>query len=89
MSNGGGGRQAPDPADLPDQELRATIAALEAEREAREAECRVLRRRIALLRAERLARARDAHFDPGAVADALMRRLPGLAELLARRRAEE
>ena len=60
---------------LTDEELRAAIASLEAERETLEAQCCVLRRRLALLRAERLARVRGAHFDQDAVAAALLRRL--------------
>jgi len=44
---------------LTDEELRAAIASLEAERETLEAQCCVLRRRIALLRAERLAAWRE------------------------------
>jgi hypothetical protein len=60
------------------QALNDPIAALEAERETVEARRLVVRRRIALLRAERVARARNAHFDAEAVAEALLRRLPGL-----------
>ena len=69
------GGQVPDPRNLSNEELRARIEELEAERETLEAQCCVVRRRIALLRAERVARVRNAHFDPGPVADALLRRL--------------
>jgi len=69
------GGQVPDPWKLSNEELSARIAELEAERETLEAQCCVVWRRIALLRAERVARVRNAHFDPGPVADALLRRL--------------
>ena len=69
------GGQVSDPWKWSDDELRARIGALEAERETLEAQCCVVRRRIALLRAERLARVHGAHFDPDVVAAALLRRL--------------
>jgi len=68
-----------EPWRLSKQELNDAITVLETERETLEARCLVVRRRIALLRAERLARARNAHFDAERVAEALLRRLPGLA----------
>ena len=71
-------RQVLEPWRLSRLELNDAIAQLEGERETLEARCLVVRRRIALLRAERLARAGDAHFDADAVAKALLRRLPDL-----------
>ena len=50
------GGQAPDLWLLSAPELKRAIAELEAERDTLEARCRVVRRRIAILRAERLAR---------------------------------
>ena len=44
------GGQVPDPWKLSNEELSARIAELEAERETLEAQCCVVRRRIALLR---------------------------------------
>jgi len=84
MVKQGGGGQVLGPWMLSDDELRSTITELEAEREVLEARCCVVRRRIALLRAERLARVRDTHFDPGPVAEALLQRLPGFPSVLER-----
>ena len=72
------GEEALDLWRLSRPELNEAIARLEGEHETLEARCLVLRRQIALLRAERLARARNAHFDPGPVAEALLRRRPDL-----------
>jgi hypothetical protein len=79
MSHGSEGAHEFEPWRLSKQELSEAIAVLETERESLEARCLVVRRRIALLRAERLARAGNAHFDAERVAEALLRRLPGLA----------
>ena len=78
MQHDGEGPHEFEPWRLSRQELNEAIAVLERERETLEVRCLVVRRRIALLRAERLARARNAHFDAGRVADALLRRLPWL-----------
>jgi hypothetical protein len=68
-----------EPWRLSREELNEAIAVLETERETLEARRLVVCRRIALLRAERVARARNAHFDAGQVAEALLRRMPWLA----------
>ena len=78
MSADEAGRQLLEPSRLSKDELDEAIAELETERELLEARRVVIRRRIALLRAERLARTRNAHFDAEAVAEAVLRRLPGL-----------
>src|SRR5262249_26714087 len=78
MSVDGARGDGREPWALSGPELNDAIAQLEGERETLEARCLVLRRRIALLRAERLARAGNAHFDAAAVAEALLRRLPDL-----------
>ena len=75
MAKQGCGAPVPGEWRLSDEELRAAIASLEEERETLEARCCVVRRRLALLRAERLARVRGAHFDQDAAAAALLRRL--------------
>ena len=67
-----------EPWRLSRQQLNDAIAVLETERETLEARRLVVRRRIALLRAERVARATKAHFDAERVADALLRRMPWL-----------
>ena len=79
MSQEGEGAKGFEPWRLSRQELNDAIAVLESERETLEARCLVARRRIALLRAERFARAKNAHFDAARVAEALLRRFPGLA----------
>jgi hypothetical protein len=89
MSTEGCGGHAPDVYELSDEQLRAAIVGLEGRRHALEAECQVVRRRLALLRAERLARVRDGHFDAARVAEALLRRLPELSALLAQRAPAE
>ena len=74
MSKHGGAAELPGLWMLSDQELGAAIRALEAEQDSIEVQRRVLRRRVAILRAERLARATGAHFDIGAAVEALLRR---------------
>src|SRR6185436_10002869 len=78
MSNPGNEGEALELARLSKPELNEAIADLERALETMEARCLVFRRRIALLRAERLARARNTHFDSEAVAEALLRRVAGL-----------
>lgn len=78
MSQGRWRGPVPDPLQLSKHELDEAIAELEAERETLEAQRCVVLWRIAFLQAERGARGRDAHFDPNAVADAVLRRLPTL-----------
>lgn len=84
MSTQGCGGETPELWNVSKYELTATIRELERHEEALAAERFVVQRRIAILRAERVARLRDAHFDPGPVAEALLRRLPELRRLLAR-----
>jgi len=57
--------QAPEPGELSDDDLRATIVALEREEDDISLRRRMLHGRIDILRAERERRRRGLHVDPG------------------------